>query len=808
MSGIRPHVQVLSLAALAVGALTLPASAPAADAGAGELSPRLAELATPAVRSLAPAQRARRLSLAPQGAGSLIYRGRRVVVEARLEGDLAGARAGLRDAGAEIVALSRRYRTATLAALPSQLPEIAAAPGVRSLVESLAPVVRAACPSGPSVSEGDAQLGAAAARSDFNLDGSGVTVGILSDSFDQAVGAATSAGQDVASGDLPGAGNPCGFTSPVSILAGSHEEEGDEATDEGRAMAQIVHDLAPGAKIAFASATNGELSFAAEIHRLAAAGASVIADDIAYLDEPFFQDGPVAVAVNEAAAAGVDYFSAAGNDNLFDAGKHEIASWEAPAYRDIGCPAGLPAYAVHCMNFDPAGSDSGFGITVLGHATLVVDLQWAQPWNGVSTDLDAYVLSGGEEVARSEFPNADPSFQEPVEALSWTNPSAGAKTVQLVIDRCDAACGAARALAEPALAGTVGGDSSSPPLKFALIENGGGVSATEYPQSKNGDVVGPTVFGHAGAVGAVAVGATRFDNAASVEPYSSRGPVTHYFGPVVGTAPAAPIVPQIVSKPDLLATDCGATSFFAALSAGVWRFCGTSAAAPHAAAVAALMRQANPGASGAQVRAALLTTARPLAGLGVNQEGAGLLDAHAAVNALALAPTVRIDKRPAPLTRLSRPTFGFSANRPVTFACAVDAAAPHPCASPFRLPTRLADGNHRFRVSATDVGGRVGVSPLVRFRVDTKPPRTTIVAHPPKLVRTKRSRAFVVFGLRSSERGARFDCRLDRRPRPCRSRLALRLPPGPHLIVVRASDRAGNVDPSAASYRFRIRRSG
>ena len=41
---------------------------------------------------------------------------------------------------------------------------------------------------------------------------------------------------------------------------------------------------------------------------------SVIADDIGILNEPFFQDGIVAQAVDRAHAAGVAYFSAAGND--------------------------------------------------------------------------------------------------------------------------------------------------------------------------------------------------------------------------------------------------------------------------------------------------------------------------------------------------------------------------------------------------------------------------------------------------------------------------------------------------------------
>ena len=104
-----------------------------------------------------------------------------------------------------------------------------------------------------------------------------------------------------------------------------------------------------------------------------------------------------------------------------------------------------------------------------------------------------------------------------------------------------------------------------PRLKFALVQ--GDVSATEYPHSSGTDVVGPTVFGHSGSVDAIsvgAVGAVPFRPAEAVERYSSRGPTTHRFGPVTGTSPAAELgAPQVLAKPDLVATDCGVTSFFA-----------------------------------------------------------------------------------------------------------------------------------------------------------------------------------------------------------------------------------------------------
>ncbi len=291
------------------------------------------------------------------------------------------------------------------------------------------------------------------------------------------------------------------------------------------------------------------------------------------------------------------------------------------------------------MDFDPgAGTDRTFGITVGGEAALTLDLQWAEPWNGVATDLDAFLLSaGGQILAESPADNVSPTgTQRPVEILQWKNESSSAKTVRW---------------RSTAIAGL------SPRLKFILLENGGGVSATEYPQSSGGDVVGPTIYGHSGADAAIAVAAVPFNESAEVEPYSSRGPVTHFYGPVEGPTPALPLgAPEVLAKPDLAATDCGATTFFAFLSGGTWRFCGTSAAAPHAAAVAALVRQAKPTLSEQQVRDALAEPAAPVGSYPPEARGAGLstpLPRSAASLARSKGKTVpanrrRRSNRPAP----------------------------------------------------------------------------------------------------------------------------------------------------------------
>jgi hypothetical protein len=85
------------------------------------------------------------------------------------------------------------------------------------------------------------------------INGAGITVGVLSDSYNVAGGNIT-ASDDVASGDLPGAQNPFGNTQRVAVL-----EDGPFGADEGRAMLQIVHDIAPKAKLGFATAFTGQV---------------------------------------------------------------------------------------------------------------------------------------------------------------------------------------------------------------------------------------------------------------------------------------------------------------------------------------------------------------------------------------------------------------------------------------------------------------------------------------------------------------------------------------------------------------------
>jgi hypothetical protein len=189
----------------------------------------------------------------------------RVVIDAVASGDVDALQADLEALGMqEAVAFGR--------IVSGQLPTYAIE---RMAALASLPFARAAYATthvGLVTSQGDQAMRADVARATFGVDGTGVTAGVLSDSFNCLGGAEA----DVASDDL----------SPVTVI----QELPDcrDGTDEGRAMLQLVHDVAPGASLAFATAFTGQAGFASNILALQAAGADVIVDDVIYFAEPMF----------------------------------------------------------------------------------------------------------------------------------------------------------------------------------------------------------------------------------------------------------------------------------------------------------------------------------------------------------------------------------------------------------------------------------------------------------------------------------------------------------------------------------------
>jgi|GEM_PF-432894 len=858
-------------AALLILGLLAPAMASAAPpplplASSTALSPELEALATPAVRSRSLAGQAAALGLPREADGGMVRDGGRVVVEARFDAGAAAALAAVRATGAKVLNVSRRYQTLGLSAAPADLRALAAVPGVVAVTPSPAPQVAALagartaavvsnglCEGGSVISQGVAQLNVPAARAAFGARGAGETIGVISDSFNATTVTAsgapipTRAHEDEVTNDLPGRASTCsGQQLPVNVIAEEPIDPEAPPTDEGRAMLQAIHDLAPHAKLAFATGEPTEMAYVESIEKLAApvseggAGADVIVDDLAYPTEPDFQDGPVADAIRRVTEAGVLYFSAAGNDNLFNAAGDEIASWEAPAFRGKpSCNAkaeelltealgevGLGPYEPDCMDFDPGpGVDTEFGITVEPHSPLTVDVQWAEPWFGAETALFAFLVvtePGGEEAIGDAIGGSEPPVRPVIAGLSWENTSAEPRTAQLVIARC------AGAKCNPAASAT-----ADPRIKVALAEDGGGVSETDYPTSAGGDIVGPVIQGHGGSPYVTTIGAVNFGEPRiaprAPEPYSSRGPVTHYFGPVTGPTPAAPLgAAEVIQKPDLTATDCASNTFFGILAGAGWHFCGTSQAAEHAATVAALMRQTAPLASPASILAALAGSATKFTTVtSPDAVGAGLVNALAAMKALggspvedppsyvvpspeeeemAGPPSVRITNGPGALSSQSRPTFEFTSTRPVAFTCQLDGGTPQPCASPYLLPAPLADGSHGFVVIGKDAQGRGGSSGVYDFGIDTKAPRTKIVGHPQKVVKTRKRSVVVHFRLKASESPVTFYCEFDKEPlRICPASFRHRFKKGKHAVRIRAKDQVGNIAEKPTVFHFRVK---
>jgi hypothetical protein len=477
------------------------------------------------------------------------------------------------------------------------------------------------------------------------------------------------------------------------------------------------------------------------------------------------------------------------------------------------------------MDFDPgAGVDTEFGITVEPGSPLTVNLQWAEPWFGVKTALFAALIvtaPGGEEQIADVAGNTELT-EKPVIGLSWKNTSATSRIARLVIARC------AGTKCNPKASAT-----ANPRIKVSITEDGGGVSEIEYPKSAGGDIVGPVIYGHRGSPYVTTVGAVNYQESSTApkapERYSSRGPVTHYFGPVTGTKPAAPLgAPEVIQKPDITATDCASNTFFGILAKDGRHFCGSSQAAEHAATIAALMRQTAPLASPASIISSLETSATKFTAVtSPDAVGTGMVNALAAIKALggspvedppsyvvasleeeekAGAPSVRITNGPGALTSNNRPTFEFTSTRPVTFTCQLDGGTPQPCASPYVVPAKLADGGHGFVVTGKDAQGRTGSSGVYGFAVDTKVPTTKFVGHPKKIVKTRKRGVVVSFRLKASESPVTYYCQFDKEPlRICPGRFKHRFKKGKHAVRVRAKDQVGNIADKPTVFHFRVK---
>lgn len=455
---------------------------------------------------------------------------------------------------------------------------------------------------GNATSEGVQAMGADAVQSALNLGytGAGITVGVLSDSYNRKNGA----NANIASGDLPPKAN-------INVL----KEGPSGTTDEGRAMMQIVHDVAPGASLAFYTAWVSDTDFASGIQALANAGAKVITDDVFYYNEPMFTDGIIAQAVNTVQSQGVAYFSSAGNQGRQ---AYEGAFADSGVTRAAGyySSSGGPTFRGGALH-DFGGGNTFQSVTLGAGDGFTIDFQWATPYasagaaGGATIDMDIYVLNASNQVVAGAAVND--LTKDPTAIFGFTN-GFFTNTYRILIVKNSAG---------PAPADmkyVYFQDSSNTPLPTPFTNSGAN-------------------FGHSAANGALAVGAAVYSQ---TPPFGSSPPVLETFSSSGGTPiyykPDGTLLatPEVRQKPEIVAPDGVKTTFGG--STGFNPFFGTSAAAPHAAGVAALMLQATPSLTPDQIYTKMKNTAIPMSGTVPNYDsGYGFLNAFAAVE-----PNVKI----------------------------------------------------------------------------------------------------------------------------------------------------------------------
>ena len=297
----------------------------------------------------------------------------------------------------------------------NDVPGIAKTQGVGSVILQLRPIHSAVTAQGVNQHRVNRINSFYNSGVSLNWDGTGTSIGVMSDSFDSqpsVEGGSTTAAMDVASQDLPGAGNITN-SQPVVVLQDFNSPP--NATNEGRGMCQIVYDMAPKARIGFATADVGELGFANNIRALAGLPGftypdatqqgfkgDVVCDDVSYLDEPMFQDGIVAQGVNDVVAAGVTYCSSAANNWGVDGyesvfrpipnGTGNTAATNAALKNTninlAGVPAELYAGGFHNFNTDPDPNKIDVAQTInSGSDAQAFVFQWNDPYDASAPAL-------------------------------------------------------------------------------------------------------------------------------------------------------------------------------------------------------------------------------------------------------------------------------------------------------------------------------------------------------------------------------------------------------------------------------------
>jgi len=491
---------------------------------------------------------------------SVIQKQDKVLLEITAQNEIENTVAALNNLGVEVKAKAGRKVSAWVSL--SQLEDIANLQEVRWIQG----VNKAAAVGGIGRAETTSveQDGFSAIFENYGILGEDVTVGVVSTSYNNQNGEV----EGIAGGDLPGAANPNGYTKPVVIVEEATE---DVTNDEGRAMIEIIHDLAPAADFLFIAGLNGRVSYADAIGRLVDAGADVVVSDINYANAPFYLDGMEAKAYDAAFEQGIPVVQHAGN---FRTNAYESQFVNSDSlYRDE---------VAH--DFDPGpGVDITQTISIpSGSARL--SLQWDDPWfteNGIGTDTDMSIHFLDETgaylatVSDDNIQSGDPQQFVSIADLTIT-------TLQIIITK------------------KVGPDPGL--IKYLLSD-----PSTIDEHATNS----PTIFGSQNSKTIISVGGNAQSNPTERYFFSSIGGAQLLFDND-GNRLAEPLIRNL---PTITATQGTNTTFFGLTGIddvegdGFPNFYGTSAASAHVGGLVALMLECNNSYTPTEIKELLINTA-------------------------------------------------------------------------------------------------------------------------------------------------------------------------------------------------------
>ncbi|WP_440951531.1 S8 family serine peptidase [Methanococcoides sp. FTZ1] len=595
----------------------------------------------------------------------------------------------------------------------SDLEELANIGSVRTIRTVMPPVTR----EGSVVTEGDSIHRTDIVRADYSQDGSGIKIGVISDGVDSlAISQST--------GDLP-----------TNVIVLSNEIGGDEGT----AMLEIIHDMAPGAELYFHDMGNDVLAFNSAIDSLVDEGCTVIVDDIGWILEPFFEDGVVASHVAQVIEDNeLVYVSSAGNsadnhyqglyyDNVNSPGQHDFSS-------------GTDTFTDLYVDIEPS-------------ASVIVILQWDDEFGSSDNDYDLYLVDYYSDEVLGYSVITQDGNGDPLEGFYYENDGYDTREAKVIVERYS-------------------GDAKI--LELYIY----GVSL--YTDNLNSD---DSIFGHPAVPDVIAVGAISAGDPGNddIEYFSSQGPVTISYPSEV-----------LRQKPDVVGIDGVSVTGVGFVTP----FYGTSASAPHVAAIAAQVWSAYPDMTASDVREVLRSSTVDCGDQGFDYVyGNGLVNA---LNAYILSdtfdPEVIIDPVTSP-TNVTTQTIAGTVTELNLDSVTVNSVDATVTGNSYSATIDLSEGENVITVIATDIAGNVGNNTTSIF-VDTVDPEVTIdaVTTPTNVTTQTITGTFIdpnldsvtVNGVAATVAGDGYSATID-------------LSEGENVITVIATDIAGNVGNNTTS---------